>query len=357
MPFAAFQSTTLYHPSLGYYARPGRTGQAGHYVTAPELHPAFGELWCRGFEAIWESCGRPARFEVVEAGPGAGGFAAAVLGSATGGFAEALTMTLVEGMPGVAERQRERLGHHRGRVAWTPSVAEVTPVEAGCFFANEVLDNLPVHLVEQRDGALMEVCVDAQDGELELTLRPPASPELAGFVERCGVRLPEGHRLEIGLAAESFVSRAAALLARGALLLVDYGHSAADLAQRPGGTLASYSSAGADDNVLERPGAKDITSHANWTAVLGAMRRSGLRIWGPVPQRTVLEALGLHDRHRRAQSRADEARATGDGATFVRLLSERGALGALADPRGLGGLGVVAGWKSIRPPSWAAPRP
>lgn len=348
MPFAAYMSLALYHAQHGYYtAGPARVGWGGHFVTSPELDPAFGRLWARGFAEVWRRCGQPERFEVIEIGPGEGSFAAAVLGSVDGDFADAVTYRLVERSPALRARQEAAL---RGfpRVVWSPSITEVAPVEYGCVFANEVLDNLPVHLVRADSGRLVEICVVSDGVKLGFSDRPPSNPELGRFLTRCGIDLPEGHRFEVGLAAESFVGRVARMFRVGCAILVDYGSDAASLASRPTGSLLAYSGRGVDDRVLEEPGEKDITVHANWTAVTNAFRAEGLSVRDPVSQRRALEALGLHELHDRLRSSYQEAIAAGRGADAIATVSTRQALGALADPGGLGGLQTVVAGRGIR---------
>ena len=346
MPFAAFMSFALYHPQHGYYtAGPARVGWRGHYLTSPELDPAYGALWTRAFESAWSACGEPGSFEVIEIGPGEGAFAEAVLASATGRFADALSYRLVERSPALKERQEQRLRGF-GRVGWSPSITEVPRARHGFVFANEVLDNLPVHLV-RADGSLREVCVGLDGDSLAFIELPPSSPELERFLTRCGVALPEGHLFEVGLAAESLVARAARMIETGAIAFVDYGATAPDLAQRPEGSLLAYSERGTDDRVLESPGDKDITTHANWTAVANSCRAAGLATHEPVTQRRILETLGIHDLHDALRDDHRTAIAEGRGADAVAALSRRQALGALADPGGLGGLQVLVATRAI----------
>ena len=352
LPFAAFMQLALYHPQHGYYTGGRtRTGWRGHFVTSPELDPAFGELWARAFEQVWEAAGRPSRFDVVELGPGEGGFANAALSAMSGSFADAVRYRLVERVGANEERQRHLLDQFT-KVSWHRSIAEVPLAEAGCFFANEVLDNLPVHVVEMREGRLRELCVTEDEGTLVTELRPPSNPELQAFVDRCGVQLAEGHRFEVALAAESLIAHASGRIRRGAWVFVDYGLSATEMAALPRGTLLCYSDAGADDLPLERPGNKDITVHANWTSVGRALDKAGDEVWGPRPQRAVLTTLGLAGVHDALRTEWERATAAREGAAALRALSRRQALGVLADPKGLGGLEVIAGMRGIERPAF-----
>ena len=352
LPFAAFMSLALYDSRFGYYtSAAARQGWRGHYLTSPELDPAFGELWCRGFEQIWETCGSPATFTVIEIGPGLGSFAETVLASARADFARALNYVLVERSPVAEERQRQRLSRF-GAVSWTRSVTELESVASGCIFCNEVLDNLPVHLVENRSGTLKEVCVDAGPDGLGWTLRQPTNPELLGFFDRIGTGVPDGHRVEVALAAESFVARTAGTIDSGALVFVDYGAGATELFARPQGTLVCYSNTGVDDRPLERPGEKDITSHANWTAVEAACRSAGFETAPRMTQRNVLVALGSRELDEQLKQAHSAAISEGRGADAIGALSRRQALGALSDPSGLGRLEVLVATKQVPAPAF-----
>lgn len=345
LPFGAFMQLALYHPRFGYYTRPAppRTGWRGHFVTSPEISPSYGALWGRAVEKVRAACASPESFEVVEVGPGEGGFAHALLSS----LPEPVRYRLVERVPEVQERQAARLEGFE--VSWSASITEVPRSGCGVVFANEVLDNLPVHLVERREGTLFEVCVDSSGGRLVETLRPPAGPELEDWLARAGADVPDGHRFEVTMAAESFVRRCAAALSSGAIVLVDYGAESAALAQRPRGTLVAYGGGGPSDDVLARPGEQDVTAHANWTVVSRTCRELGWSVTGPLPQRDVLLALGARELDEELRATHSVALSEGRGAEAVRALSRRSALGALLDPGGLGGLGALIATKGLPP--------
>jgi len=69
MTFARFMDLALYAAEGGYYrsaeARPGREGD---FLTAPELHPIFGEAVATQLIEVWERLGQPDPFVVEEHG-------------------------------------------------------------------------------------------------------------------------------------------------------------------------------------------------------------------------------------------------------------------------------------------------
>jgi SAM-dependent MidA family methyltransferase len=340
--FAEFQDVALYHPDLGYYSQARRTGWRGHFLTSAELDPAYGAMWAVAFRRVWEALGEPAEFEVIEVGPGEGGFASSVLGVVEGDFGEALTYRLVERMPALAERQMSLLSTY-DNVVWSSSFDELQVAEHGCLIANEVLDNLPVHVLEFDHERWFELFVQTGPSGFELVPGPVSDPTLTRLIEEFDAG--DGQRLEVAPAAVDFARSCAGALASGSIFLVDYGVTWRSMEDRPLGTLVAYSDEGADDLVLDRPGEKDITSHANWDMVAMALRAAGCEVTGPRPQREVLEDLGLEHLRASLAERQRDLTEGGRGAEALRALSRRQALDALSDPRGLGGLEVVVGRK------------
>jgi len=219
----------------------------------------------------------------------------------------------------------------------------------GCVVSNELVDALPVHVVEARGGALAEVYVDvdAATGRLAERLGPPSAPEVAGYLDAYGIPwrgYGDGWRAEVCLAALDWMREAASALGRGFVLTIDYGDAARRLytRERRRGTLAVYARHRLGDDALARPGRRDLTAHVNFSALARAGRAAGLRAAGFTTQAAFLDALGIRAeaeaRGRRRYPAADTERHTDRGqADLLRRRMLAGAIAPLLDPRGLGG--------------------
>ncbi|MPZ68336.1 MAG: hypothetical protein GEU71_02275 [Actinobacteria bacterium] len=347
--FDRYMELCLYHPDLGYYSRgPERSGRRGDYITSPELDPGFGRLWAGAFESVWRAADRPERFTVVEIGPGEAGFAASVDAAVEGAFAEALEYVLVEPLPSLETRQRERLEGDRFR--WASGIETLEPVGAGVVFANEILDNLPIALAEGAADGPHEVLVSWDGKPVEVTA--PLRPEVLALVERFGIRPAPGCRAEVPLAAGPLVMAAARSIDTGAVVFIDYGDSTSGLLERPGGTLLCYSERGVDAEVLDSPGEKDITAHANWDVVSRLLSDAGMTASDPRPQRDVLKDLGAASLFDELKEAERAASAAGEGRAALRAISRRSALSALTAAHGLGSLGVMIGTRGIPRDDW-----
>ena len=171
----------------------------------------------------------------------------------------------------------------------------------GVLVANELLDALPVHQVVMRAGGLREVYVDVCDDRLITCEGPLSTPALAGYLDRLGVVLEPGWRVEINLRALDWIRDMAGRLERGFVILVDYGHEARELysPSHASGTLttfARHTMAGPETSPdtpswLAQPGEQDITCHVDFTSIRAAAEAEGLTMLGFLDQTYFLLAL------------------------------------------------------------------
>jgi SAM-dependent MidA family methyltransferase len=313
MTWAEYMEWSLYHPVLGYYATaPRRSGRAGDFVTSVDAGPLFGALLADQFADMWRASAasgaagadRPAPFDLVEAGAADGRLARDVLDAAAShpNFYHAIRLTLVERGHAGRAVHGATLGPHAGRLA--ASLPDLPGSIEGILYANELLDAMPVHVLAMTRQGLREVFVDEREGRLIERVGGLSDPALGERLDGAAERLQPGWRVEVGVAARSWVQQAARRIRRGFMLLIDYGHEARDLysATCARGTLASFkrhrtSGAVAGQPLpLNEPGEHDLTAHVNLTDVRLAAEAEGLTTLGILDQTYFLLGLGLGER-------------------------------------------------------------
>ena len=346
MTFARFMEVALYDPARGYYrgAVP-RPGRAGDYLTAPEASPIFGRTLARFATAVHAAIGAPVTFTIREHGAGTGALAAPLVEAL---LAADEAPTFVRYL--VAEVEPDRVTAVRTAVeAAAGERAVVEPDDGrlidGLVIANEVLDALPTHRVVRRGDLLREILVDnGSDGALVDREAALTTRVLADRLTSESIELADGQHAEICLAVDGWVARAAAGLARGVLLLIDYGHPAAELydaRRRAAGTLATYLGHRVGEEPYQAIGRQDVTAHVDVTAVERAAVRAGLDHLGTVTQAEFLSRLGAGE-----LLVADQ---TGPTASLQAYLETRSALVRMIDPGAMGRFRVMAFGRGLQP--------
>jgi SAM-dependent MidA family methyltransferase len=299
---AEFMDLALYHPQHGYYATSARrSGRAGDFFTSVDVGPLFGEMLAVQIDEMARVLAdRVERIDLVEAGAGNGRLMRDVLDTASVHYPETyerVRVTLVERSAAARDSQRATLGPHASRLS--ESSDDLPPHIRGIVVANELLDALPVHIVVQRGIELREIRIAESDGVLHELETPLSTPRLTERLAEVSAALEDGWRVEVGLAAYDWTRRTAESIERGFLLLFDYGHAARDLysASHSGGTLMAYRGHVADARGwLENPGALDLTSHVDLTAVERAACEGGMICLAVLDQTYFLANLGITER-------------------------------------------------------------
>lgn len=296
LSFAAYMQEALYAPGLGYYTA-GNTkfGEAGDFVTAPELSPLFGFALARQLAPVIRETGGA----LLEFGAGSGALAAQLLERLLALDALPNEYLIIEASPELAARQAAFLEEHFGEppvsVRW---LAELPRDFVGVIVANEVLDAIPFErFAIGSDG--VEQCVVTADGDrLAMTTAPASdivSRELDTIEADLGYALDVGYTSEVFPAARAWTSDVVRCLARGLALFIDYGveRSAYYAPDRHDGFLRCHFRHHAHNDPLLYPGIQDITSWLDFTAIAGAAVDAGGRIAGYEAQAHFLLAAGL----------------------------------------------------------------
>ncbi len=317
IPVDRYMALCLGHPRLGYYTTRDPFGAAGDFTTAPEISQIFGELIGLWAGSAWLAMGSPARFGLVEIGPGRGTLmsdALRALGRALPQAVAALDVRLVETSPVLRARQEATLARADIPMAWHE---EVGPALEGpvVVVGNELLDALPViQQVETPSGLRTRMVGLDADGQLAFGLEGEAGSEPAGAL---------GRIVETPLAADLLVARIAQHLATkgGAALFIDYG------SDRPGsGDTLQAVRGHAFVDPLADPGEADLTTQVQFLRVAEAARIAGAHIHGIVTQRDFLIAMGIAQRAEALRRNANTTQAAAIDAAVARLTedAERG---------------------------------
>jgi len=292
--FDRFMDLALYAPSMGYYSGGAQKfGAEGDFVTAPELCPAFAQTLGAQVAQLLEL----SALQIVEVGAGSGQLATDLLLELElhGVLPERYAILELSGE--LRARQRAtivlRAPHLVPRVLWLDRLPDHFD---GLVLANEVLDAMPAHLVLWNGGAIAERGVTVDNGHFAWRDRPARGHLLEraqALATEC--EIVPGYLSEISLAAPAWVAQWAAVLGRGALLLIDYGFPRREFyhPQRCAGTLMCHYRHHAHGEPFYLPGLQDITLHVDFTAIVEAGCEAGLELLGYTTQSSFLFNCGL----------------------------------------------------------------
>lgn len=268
-----------------YYNSRDPLGDAGDFITAPEISQMFGELVGLWLVDLWSQDGSPERVHYIELGPGRGTLAQDALRSgARFGFEP--EVHFVEGSEALRAMQRQRVpgAKHHQDLSSLPDDAPLMIV------ANEFFDALPIHQLVRLEAGWRERMVGLDGDELVF---------VAGD-KPMDAAVPESLRdADVGTLIESCpaASTAAGEIARrlsaqgGAALIVDYG----SLEARTGSTLQAVR-AHKKVSALAHPGEADLTAHVDFEMLRDVAASKGAHVLGTSTQGNWLRAMGIDAR-------------------------------------------------------------
>jgi len=254
----------LYHPEHGYYAS-GRCaiGRAGDYFTNVSVGPVFGHLLAAQFLEIWEQLEKIDDFTIVEQGAHDGQFACDVLEfvqKRAPAFFAALRYQIVEPFPCLRERQRQTLEAFRHKVEWREAPQTFT----GVHFSTELLDAMPVRLINRGTGRLVGL-----DGDKFVFVELPVQKAI------------------FNQAAIGWIDEIAANLRRGYVITIDYGYSD----EGSGNRVQIRSRHRNLDSPFEQIGEADITMRVDWNSIARRAEANGLHVAGFTDQHHFLSGI------------------------------------------------------------------
>lgn len=301
LSFADYMAQALYEPGLGYYmAGAAKFGESGDFITAPEVSPVFGAALAVQASQVLATVGGG----VLELGAGSGRLAVSILQASESNEKEAYPYWILEPSAELVARQKTLLRETLSaaqfeRVTWLDTLPSNF---TGLIIANEVMDALPVERFII--GETVEQVVVSEDLSSDTVNADAALLAAVRAVEEdMGRALLPGYSSELCLLLKPWLAGLAACLARGAMILIDYGYPRSEYysEERVTGTLACYYRHRMHDNPYLYPGLQDITAHVDFTRVAESAVELDLELLGYASQSAFLldnDLLGLADEQR-----------------------------------------------------------
>lgn len=294
LSFARFMELVLYAPGLGYYSGGStKLGEGGDFTTAPEISPLFGASLAQLIATLMQQ----SQAQIMEFGAGSGRLAHDILARLQQQEIAVEKYFIVE-ISGQLRAQQEQVLAAFPQVEWLDQL----PAEFhGVVIGNEVLDAMPVHLVQKNDSdnTWQEVGVGLDANQFAWCKRPLSSA-LAQQLQMqipAPESLPAGYLTELHPHACAFMRSVSTMLAagQGAAIWLDYGFAAHEyyLDQRRNGTLMCHYRHHAHAEPFYLPGLQDITAHVEFSSMAQTALQAGLELLSYSNQAGFLLAAGL----------------------------------------------------------------
>ena len=349
--FAQYMDLCLYDPEYGYYHSNNlKIGKEGDFFTSASISPDFGELLAIQMEKFWHLLGKPKPFYLVEMGAGEGFLALNLLLFLADNYPDIidnLEYIIIEKSTSLREQQKELLAQKLPdniKVKWSYLDDLEDESIIGCFFSNELIDAMPVHLVRWQQEELQEIYLTNNNGKIEEVCDSLSTNKIADYFQQFDIifssAYPDNYQTEVNLAALDWLKSVSTKLKKGYILTIDYGYTADKYyhPQRFQGTLKCYYQHRHHNNPYVNIGNQDITSHINFTALQNYGLSLGLSNVDYIPQALFLIKLGLGDRLNDLSN---------GKIPLSKILSRRNQLHSLINPEGLGNFKVLLQSKKI----------
>ena len=300
--FSEYMQLALYQPGLGYYSGGlQKFGEAGDFITAPEISPLFSRCIARQLAQIFADS---ELLDVLEFGAGSGVMAADILLELEQLQALPAQYYIVELSAELRERQQRTIdtkaAHLLSKVRWLDALPQQR-IDA-VVIANEVLDAMPVECFRINRDCVEQLRVIARNGELQAIYleADDAVVEQVRLIERRrGKAFEYGFSSEYNPAVHAWLSSLHQVLRSALVFIIDYGYPASEyyLDERSSGTLICHYQHRAHADPLWYPGLQDITAFVDFSAVADAAVAAGFDISGYTSQAMFLLGCGLADLH------------------------------------------------------------
>lgn len=282
--FETFMQMALYEQGLGYYAAGSQKfGQAGDFVTAPEISPLFGQVFSNLIGQILGQLNQSKKC-ILELGAGTGKLAYDILAQFDPLALDAYF--ILEVSPDLQARQRqflqEKLTCDRfEKIQWLDTLPSSFE---GVILANEVLDAVPFSLIEWHENVIYERGVSFREDQFVFMTKQIDEKNADLFqqarylAEKTNLKESVPYISEINILSGYLVKSLADILKKGVIFLIDYGFNESEFyhPERNTGTMMCHYRHFAHDDPFLYVGLQDMTAHVDFSFIANVGYERGL---------------------------------------------------------------------------------
>jgi len=298
--FADYMQLALYAPGEGYYVSGAQKfGESGDFVTAPQISALYSKCLAKQISQVLAVIPEG---NILEFGAGTGIMAADILIELEKLNQLPKKYWILELSPELRQRQQQTLANKAPHLLHYVTWLDALPNQAfdGVILANEVLDAMPVHIVQLHDSENhQEYYVSEENNQLDWQLGELSDPKLINAIKKITHHMTEplsaDYQTEINLQLTGWINSLSDILQQGIALLVDYGFPRHEYyhPDRNQGTLMCHFQHHAHGNPLVLPGVQDITAHVDFTSVAESAVNAGFSVMGYTNQAYFLLGCGI----------------------------------------------------------------
>jgi SAM-dependent MidA family methyltransferase len=292
--FHTFMERALYHPERGYYCQEHPPqGKKGDYVTAPTLGDLFAQCLTRTLAPLLQE--NP-DWSIAELGPSNGTLAIGLLTSLWQANILPKHYYCIDPALHLHHRReklvQKQIGSHYQNLTWHKTLP---PSFKGIVLANEVLDALPVHLLQTDDQKNFTSVKVANNNQKDPLHQSAPDPSILAHLNERAITHHPNYRYEISTAIPNLIQQLSEKISQGICLFFDYGYPRSLFyhPQRNLGTLTSFKNHRTLQDICAQPGTQDISAHVDFTLVAESAHQAGMHLQGFTNQEQFLLANDL----------------------------------------------------------------
>jgi len=280
--FADYMHMALYEPGLGYYAAGStKIGEAGDFVTAPEISALFGQCLASYIKQCFL---RGKETHILEFGAGTAKLCLDIINGLNADEVDWKSYSILETSADLIQRQQQFLAEkltpiHFKKITW---IHQLPQQFNGVVLGNEVMDAMPVNIViKQQEWHELGVAFENNKfAWKEVEAHSLAADRMQSIEKNNGLDLELGYCTEINLQHKAWINSLYDACESVDVLLIDYGYFQQEYyhPERTTGTLMCYFRHRSHSDPLVLPGLQDITASVDFSALAQAAEDCGFNV-------------------------------------------------------------------------------